>query len=131
MLQLLADSMSDQANGQVDWLPVCVLDSIVVALRRLGWRCFLLQVGGSGEYSFVHNQPAKARQIAMTQHQTASPRLIDMKTALKMIPVSKSQWFDMVAKGKAPRQVKLLGRSFWLLDEVQAMIDQAALARVE
>jgi predicted DNA-binding transcriptional regulator AlpA len=129
MLQLLADSMSDQANSQVDWLPVCVLDSIVVALRRLGRRCFLLQVGGSGEYSFVHNQPAKARKIAMTQQQNASPRLIDLKTVLKLIPVSKSQWFDKVAKGQAPKQVKLLGRSLWLLDEVQTMIDQAALAR--
>lgn len=52
--------------------------------------------------------------------------LLRLPAVLQVYPVSRSQWWAMIRKGKAPRPVKLSARcSAWRTSDIQRLIAEA------
>lgn len=51
-------------------------------------------------------------------------RLIKLPTVLELIQISRSNWYAMIANGKAPKPLKINRASFWSLQEVQEFIEK-------
>lgn len=56
--------------------------------------------------------------------QEVTSRLIRLREVLSLIGVSRSTWYDWIAKGKAKPPVKLGAVSAWPLGEVEALISK-------
>lgn len=53
-------------------------------------------------------------------------RLLRIKDVLKLVPISKSSWWEGVKKGKYPKPVKLGEKTTcWRLSDIQRIIDSA------
>ena len=50
-------------------------------------------------------------------------KLIKLPAVLELIQISRSNWYAMVASGKAPQPVKINRASFWSLIAVQEFIE--------
>lgn len=66
-------------------------------------------------------------------HKTNSQELpstgfVRLPTVLRVIPVSKSTWWDGVRSGKYPQPVKSLGKRItaWRVEDIRKIIESAA-----
>ncbi|MGA1846665.1 helix-turn-helix transcriptional regulator [Deferribacter abyssi] len=55
-------------------------------------------------------------------------RLLRLSEVLKMIPVSKSTWYEGIKRGIFPPPVKFGRSSFWKLSDILKLIENAEYA---
>lgn len=55
---------------------------------------------------------------------------VRLPTILRVFPVSRSTWWDMVRDGRAPAPVKLTERcTAWRADDIRALLERTAKAK--
>ena len=63
----------------------------------------------------------------MKNNEQQGDRLLRLPQVLEIIPVSKSAWWDGVARGRYPRGVKLGPRTrAWRLSDIEGLIQRLA-----
>jgi len=66
-------------------------------------------------------------QEISSSFQAEIPRLLRLKDVLKIIPVSKSAWWQGVKTGRYPSPVKLSPRvTVWKAEDIRSLIDRVA-----
>ena len=60
---------------------------------------------------------------------TAQHKLLDLRSVLARVPISRARLYQLVKAGQFPRQVRVGGRAFWLEHELEAWISALAAQR--
>lgn len=65
----------------------------------------------------IHELPVKMLSLPDTG-------LLRLKTVLKFIDVSESDWYNGVKSGRYPPSVKDGAKAFWLAEDIRALIER-------
>jgi predicted DNA-binding transcriptional regulator AlpA len=70
--------------------------------------------------------PSAAHEAVGTAH---SRKLLSIHDVLQRVPICRAGFYARVAKGEAPRPVKVGGRSLWVEGELDAWVDSLTARR--
>jgi len=58
-------------------------------------------------------------------------KLVKLPVVLDMIQISRSNWYSMIANGKAPQPIKINRASFWSLSSIQELVEKIKAGEFE
>lgn len=73
-------------------------------------------------------QNARTKEIIMhdTSSSDVTTTLVRLPQILKILPISKSKFWQLVKSGEFPKPIKIGRSSFWTLEQTQAFIKEKA-----
>jgi prophage regulatory protein len=74
-------------------------------------------------------QNARTKEIIMhdTSSSDVTTTLVRLPQILKVLPISKSKFWQLVRSGEFPKPIKIGRSSFWTLEQTQAFIKEKAM----
>jgi prophage regulatory protein len=77
--------------------------------------------------AMFNNARGGQNMVDMNQQQLPETGFVRVPTILRIIPISRSAWWEGVRSGKFPKSVKLGPRTTaWRVEDIRALIDRLA-----